>query len=47
MVRVNGGGMGKMLPVVLAKGVLTHSAEILKGLNSAVHAGGDRAPPWN
>jgi arginine utilization protein RocB len=35
VVRVNGGGMGKMLPVVLTKGVLTHSAEILKGLNSA------------
>lgn len=34
-VRINCGGMGKMLPVVLAKGVLVHAAEILHGLNSA------------
>jgi arginine utilization protein RocB len=34
-IRINRGGIGKMLPVVLAKGVLTHSAAILKGLNSA------------
>jgi len=32
-IQLIGGTMGKMLPVVLAKGVLTHSAEILKGLN--------------
>ncbi len=30
-----GGTMGKMLPVVLARGVVTHSAEILKGLNAS------------
>lgn len=34
-VRIHTGGMGKMLPVVLAKGVLTHAAEILHGLDSA------------
>lgn len=34
-VRINTGGMGKMLPVVLTKGVLTHCAEILHGLDSA------------
>lgn len=28
------GSMGKILPVVIAKGVLTHSAEIFNGLNS-------------
>jgi arginine utilization protein RocB len=35
VVRVTGGGTGKILPVVLAKGVLTHAAHILDGLNSA------------
>jgi arginine utilization protein RocB len=34
-VRIHTGGIGKMLPVVLAKGVLAHAAEILHGLNSA------------
>lgn len=29
-----GGATGKILPVILAKGVLAHSAQILKGLNS-------------
>lgn len=28
------GTMGKFLPIIMAKGVLTHSAEILKGINS-------------
>jgi len=35
LVRAYGGGTGKILPVVLAKGVLTHAAHILDGLNSA------------
>lgn len=30
------GSMGKVLPVVLAKGVLTHSAELMNGLNSTL-----------
>lgn len=29
-----GGTMGKILPIIMAKGILTHSAEIFKGLNS-------------
>ncbi len=30
------GSMGKFLPVILAKGVLAHSADLLNGLNSAL-----------
>jgi arginine utilization protein RocB len=34
-VQLVGGSTGKMLPVVLTKGILTHAADILKGINSA------------
>lgn len=30
------GSMGKILPIIVAKGVLAHSAEILRGLNAGV-----------